>query len=130
MTMQRTRLRITLHIEEGKTFHLGSVVITGLSLNAEKHLRDAWPIPQGELFDKGKYEEFLTKLQAHSTEIFRTCRFTMMKWVTGCSLMKPRAPSMCFWTSSNRSQKQSYAVLVLRLFQPRYISLCVILISR
>jgi len=60
-----------VHIEEGKTFHLGSVVITGLSLNAEKHLRDAWPIPQGELFDKGKYEEFLTKLQAHSTEIFK-----------------------------------------------------------
>ena len=60
-----------VHIEEGKTFHLGSVVITGLSLNAEKHLREAWPIPQGELFDKAKYEEFLTKLQAHSTEIFR-----------------------------------------------------------
>ena len=60
-----------VHIEEGKTFHLGSVVVTGLSLNAERHLRDAWPIPQGELFDKAKYEEFLTKLQAHSTEIFR-----------------------------------------------------------
>jgi len=60
-----------VHIEEGKTFHLGSVVITGLSLNAEKHLREAWPIPQGEVFDKAKYEEFLTKLQAHSTEIFK-----------------------------------------------------------
>ncbi len=60
-----------VHIEEGKTFHLGSVVVTGLSLNAERHLRDAWPIPQGELFDKAKYEEFLTKLQAHSTEIFK-----------------------------------------------------------
>jgi len=60
-----------VHIEEGKTFHLGSVVVTGLSPNAEKHLREAWPIPQGDLFDKAKYEEFLTKLQAHSTEIFR-----------------------------------------------------------
>ncbi len=47
------------------------MVITGLSLTAEKLLRDAWPIQQGELFDKAKFEEFLTKLQLHSTEIFR-----------------------------------------------------------
>ena len=60
-----------VHIEEGKAFRFGSLVITGLSPNAEKHLRDAWPIPQGELFDKAKFEEFLTKLQAHSTEIFK-----------------------------------------------------------
>ena len=60
-----------VHIEEGKTFRFGSLVITGLSPNAERHLRDAWPIQQGELFDKAKYEEFLTKLQAHSTEIFK-----------------------------------------------------------
>jgi outer membrane protein insertion porin family len=58
-------------VDEGKAFHFGSMVITGLSPNAEKHLREAWPIPQGELFDKVKYEEFLTKLQAHSTEIFK-----------------------------------------------------------
>jgi outer membrane protein insertion porin family len=60
-----------VHIEEGKPFHFSSMVITGLSVNAEKHLRQAWPILQGEIFDKGKYEEFLTKLQAHSTEIFK-----------------------------------------------------------
>jgi outer membrane protein assembly factor BamA len=60
-----------VHIEEGKPFHFSSMVITGLSVNAEKHLREAWPILQGEIFDKVKYEEFLTKLQAHSTEIFK-----------------------------------------------------------
>ena len=60
-----------VRIEEGKTFRFGSLVITGLSPNAERHLRDAWPIQQGELFDKAKYEEFLTKLQAHSTDIFK-----------------------------------------------------------
>jgi len=38
-----------VHIEEGKTFHLGSVVVTGLSLNAEKHLREAWPFHKGNL---------------------------------------------------------------------------------
>jgi outer membrane protein assembly factor BamA len=60
-----------VHVEEGKPFHFGSMVITGLSANAERRLRDAWPIPQGQLFDKASYEEFLTKLQAHSTEIFK-----------------------------------------------------------
>jgi outer membrane protein assembly factor BamA len=57
-------------IDEGKPFHFGSMIITGLSVNAERRLRDAWPIPQGQLFDKAKYEVFLTKLQAHSKEIF------------------------------------------------------------
>ena len=60
-----------VHVEEGKPFHFRSMVITGLSPNAERRLRDAWPIPQGQLFDKASYEEFLTKLQAHSTEIFK-----------------------------------------------------------
>jgi outer membrane protein assembly factor BamA len=60
-----------VRIEEGKPFHFGSMVITGLSSNAEKHLRDAWPIPQGQIFDKAKYENFLTKLQAHSLEVFK-----------------------------------------------------------
>jgi len=60
-----------VRVDEGKPFHFGSMVITGLSVSAEKHLRDAWPIPQGELFDKVKYEDFLTKLQAHSTAIFK-----------------------------------------------------------
>ena len=57
-------------VDEGKPFHFGSMVITGLSVTAERRLRDAWPIPQGQLFDKTKFEEFLTKLQAHSKEIF------------------------------------------------------------
>ncbi|HEY4816807.1 MAG TPA: POTRA domain-containing protein [Candidatus Acidoferrum sp.] len=60
-----------VQVEEGKPFHFRSMVITGLSPNAERRLRDAWPIPQGQLFDKASYEEFLTKLQAHSTEIFK-----------------------------------------------------------
>jgi outer membrane protein assembly factor BamA len=61
----------TARITEGKPFRFGSMVITGLSVNAEKHLRDTWPIPQGQLFDKAKFEEFLIKLQAHSPDIFK-----------------------------------------------------------
>jgi hypothetical protein len=41
-----------------------------LSPTAEKRLRDAWTIPQGELFDKATFEEFLTKLETKPTDIF------------------------------------------------------------
>jgi len=61
----------TVRIVEGKPFRFGSMVITGLSVNAERHLREAWPIPQGAQFDKAKFEEFLTKLQARSPDIFK-----------------------------------------------------------
>lgn len=60
-----------VRIEEGKPFRMGAMTITGLSPNAEKTLREAWPVPQGEIFDKAKYEEFLTQLQARSPKIFK-----------------------------------------------------------
>jgi outer membrane protein assembly factor BamA len=60
-----------VRIDEGRPFRFGSMIITGLSLNAERRLRETWPIPQGQLFDKVKFEEFLTKVQAHSPDIFK-----------------------------------------------------------
>jgi outer membrane protein assembly factor BamA len=63
-------LAYAVRIEEGQPYHFGSMVITGLSTAAEKRLRDAWPFPQGDLFDKTVFEEFLTKLQTHPGEIF------------------------------------------------------------
>jgi outer membrane protein assembly factor BamA len=59
-----------VRIDEGKSYKFGSLVITGLSVAAEKKLRDAWTIPQNELFDKNVFEEFLTKLEAHPATIF------------------------------------------------------------
>jgi outer membrane protein assembly factor BamA len=58
-------------IEEGKPFRFTSMVLTGLSPTAQKRLRESWPIPEGEIFDKAKYEDFLTKLQSHHEAIFR-----------------------------------------------------------
>src|SRR5260370_36014263 len=55
-----------VRVDEGKPFRFATMVITGLSPTAEKLLRDAWPIQQGELFDKANFEEFLTNLQLHS----------------------------------------------------------------
>lgn len=60
-----------VRIDEGKPFRFAAMVITGLSPAAEKLLREAWPIPQGEIFDKVKFEDFLTMLEAHSKEIFK-----------------------------------------------------------
>lgn len=61
----------TVRVAEGKPFRFGAMTITGLSVNAERRLRDAWPIPPGELFNKAQFEDFLTKLQAHSVDIFK-----------------------------------------------------------
>src|SRR5215469_5062062 len=57
-------------IQEGKQYRFGKMVLTGLSPAAEKKLHAAWPIPAGEVFDKIKYEEVLTKLQLHQEQIF------------------------------------------------------------
>jgi outer membrane protein assembly factor BamA len=59
-----------VHIEEGMPYKLGTMVITGLSTAAEKRLRDQWPIPAGELFDKTLYEDFLSKLQTKPAQVF------------------------------------------------------------
>lgn len=57
-------------IQEGKQYRFGKMVLTGLSPAAEKKLHAEWPISQGEIFDKVKYEEVLTKLQLHQEQIF------------------------------------------------------------
>jgi outer membrane protein assembly factor BamA len=67
---QARTLSYKVHIDEGKSYKFGALTVTGLSATAEKRLRDAWTIPQGELFDKAIFEEFLTKLETKPSEIF------------------------------------------------------------
>jgi len=55
---------------EGRQYRFGKMILTGLSPGAERKLLAAWPIPQGDIFDKAKYEEILTKLQLHEEQIF------------------------------------------------------------
>jgi outer membrane protein assembly factor BamA len=59
---------VTIH--EGPQYRFGKMVLTGLSPAADKKLHAAWPILQGEIFDKTKYEEVLTKLQLHQEQVF------------------------------------------------------------
>src|SRR3984893_1182968 len=63
-------LAYRVSVSEGKSYRFGALIITGLSLAAEKRLRDAWPVPQNELFDKSTFEEFLTKLESHPADVF------------------------------------------------------------
>jgi len=57
-------------VDEGKQYKFGVIVVTGISVSAERRLRERWPIPGGEIFDKTKYEEFLATLESHPEKIF------------------------------------------------------------
>jgi hypothetical protein len=57
-------------IAEGPAYRFGKLVLTGISLEGERRLRQAWLIAPGGLFDKSLFEEFLTKLEAHPAKIF------------------------------------------------------------
>lgn len=57
-------------ILEGAQYRMGEMVITGLSLDAEKRLRQAWQILPGQIFDDGYYELHLKILSKPSRDIF------------------------------------------------------------
>ncbi len=57
-------------ISEGSQYHMGDMVITGLSLDAEKRLREAWQLAPGQIFNEKYYEIHLKILSKPSPEIF------------------------------------------------------------
>ena len=57
-------------ITEGPQYRMGDMVITGLSVDAEKRLRQAWQIAPGQIFDDGYYELHVKILSKPSSEIF------------------------------------------------------------
>jgi outer membrane protein assembly factor BamA len=58
------------NISEGPQYRMGDIVITGLSLDAEKRLRQAWQIAPGQIFDDGYYELHVKILSKPSRDIF------------------------------------------------------------
>ena len=50
----------SVSISEGPQYHMGKLVLTGLSTEGEKRIRAAWRIPSGAVFDRAVYEEFVT----------------------------------------------------------------------
>ncbi|MGA2420486.1 MAG: POTRA domain-containing protein [Candidatus Acidiferrum sp.] len=57
-------------IEEGPAYRYGKLVLSGLSLEGERRLKQAWPLTEGAVFDKSVFEEFLTKLETHPQKVF------------------------------------------------------------
>ncbi len=57
-------------IEEGEQYHMGELVITGLSPAAEGKLRAAWQLPSGKVFDGTYVDDMFAKLQTPSNQVF------------------------------------------------------------
>ena len=51
----------TVNISEGEQFHMGKLVLSGLSIDAERRLRAAWKLPEGQVFDQTYTDFFLSK---------------------------------------------------------------------
>jgi outer membrane protein assembly factor BamA len=51
----------TVHINEGPRYHMGTLVLTGLSVEGERRIRAAWGIPAGAVFDQHAYDEFIER---------------------------------------------------------------------
>jgi outer membrane protein insertion porin family len=64
------RVSYRVNITEGPQYRMGEVVITGLSLDAEKRLQRAWQLAPGQIFDNGYFEKVLKVLAKPSPEIF------------------------------------------------------------
>ena len=48
-------------VVEGTQYHMGDLVLTGLSIEAERRLRVAWRLDKGVVFDRVYYESFVEK---------------------------------------------------------------------
>jgi outer membrane protein insertion porin family len=58
-------------IQEGQQYHYSAMVLTGLSLAAERKIHDTWPMKSGDIFDKTQFEKYLISLQIHREAIFK-----------------------------------------------------------
>jgi outer membrane protein assembly factor BamA len=55
------RASYQVNISEGDQYHMGNLVLTGLAVDAERNLRAAWRIPQGQVFDQTFCDYFLAR---------------------------------------------------------------------
>ena len=57
-------------IEEGPQYRMGELVITGLSVDSERALRNAWRLAPGQIFDKTYLDSMLAKLVKPTVAVF------------------------------------------------------------
>jgi outer membrane protein assembly factor BamA len=53
------RVTYVVEVAEGPQYHMGKLVLTGLSIEGERRLKKAWNIAPGAVFDKGVYDDFV-----------------------------------------------------------------------
>lgn len=46
--------------KEGTQYHMGNLVLTGLSMEGERRIRSGWKIPAGAVFNEQLYDDFVT----------------------------------------------------------------------
>jgi outer membrane protein assembly factor BamA len=56
---QNKRVTYVVEVSEGPQYHMGKLVLTGLSIEGERRLRKAWSIAPGAVFDKSVYDDFV-----------------------------------------------------------------------
>jgi outer membrane protein insertion porin family len=56
---QTKRVTYVVEVNEGPQYHMGKLVLTGLSIEGERRLKKAWTIPPGGVFDKSVYDDFV-----------------------------------------------------------------------
>jgi outer membrane protein insertion porin family len=64
--------RVSYHVNivEGPQYRMGEMVVTGLSLDGEKKLRQSWQLAPGQIFDNNYFENLLKVLSKPRPEIF------------------------------------------------------------
>jgi outer membrane protein assembly factor BamA len=58
----RGMVRYQATIREGEQYRMGNLVVSGLSLEAERRLRQTWQIHPGQIFDRAYFDEFLRSI--------------------------------------------------------------------
>lgn len=59
-----------VNVAEGPQYHMGELIVTGLSLTAERVIRAIWRQARGDAFDAVYFDEMLAKLEKPTPEIF------------------------------------------------------------
>ncbi len=53
------KVSYSVSVTEGPQYHMGKLVLSGLSIDGESRARGAWNIPAGAVFDNSMYQDFL-----------------------------------------------------------------------
>jgi outer membrane protein insertion porin family len=56
---QAANVMYKVNVAEGPQYHMGNLVLSGLSVDGEKRIRAAWNIPANAVFNVKTYEDFL-----------------------------------------------------------------------